>query len=263
MPVQGIKGTVTKIDRRFAGQRKDGTDYSLQKIKLRDATGEITCILDGREPANPDWLQSQVAITGKHGPKGWSGLKTKDDTYKDKSEFVLKVYSGAEIDWAPEGSAEAQEEDDGGLGPEKPAAGLTPGQRTLLAGLLANGISPEVARATVLKMQPAGAPKAPQAAPTAPAGGKPSPAPSGAPTGATAPARANGKHTPVHGATVGMCLKEAVSIVNSLGASPLTTIYYKEVHNIASQLIRVALSLEAGNLAPNLKEQADTDGGAS
>lgn len=55
---------------------------------------------------------------------------------------------------------------------------------------------------------------------------------------------------PVFGGTVGMCMKEACGIVNSIGTDPRTTEYYQQVKYIASNLIRTALDLEAGKLSP-------------
>ena len=56
-------------------------------------------------------------------------------------------------------------------------------------------------------------------------------------------------------ATVGMCLKEACSICGQLGTDPFSPEYYRQVHEIASDLIRVALHLEAGKLAPSAKDR--------
>lgn len=63
-------------------------------------------------------------------------------------------------------------------------------------------------------------------------------------------------HAPVYGGTVGMCLKESCNIVNQLGIDPFSPDYYKQVYEISSDLIRVALQLEAGKLAPSAKERA-------
>ena len=63
-------------------------------------------------------------------------------------------------------------------------------------------------------------------------------------------------HNPVFGGTVGMCLKEACAIVNALGTDPFSPDYYRQVHEIASDLIRVSLNLEAGKLSPSAKERA-------
>ena len=68
-------------------------------------------------------------------------------------------------------------------------------------------------------------------------------------------ARVTGGHAPVHGATVGMCLKEACSICGQIGTDPFSPEYYRQVHEIASDLIRVALHLEAGKLAPSAKDR--------
>jgi len=63
------------------------------------------------------------------------------------------------------------------------------------------------------------------------------------------------QHAPVFGATVGNCMKMAVDTVTSLGTDPFSPDFYRQTHQIASDLIRVAQMLEAGNLAPSAKKQ--------
>lgn len=74
-----------------------------------------------------------------------------------------------------------------------------------------------------------------------------------APAAAATPAAP--KHTPVFGATVGNCMKMAVDTVTAIGTDPFTPEFYRQTHQIASDLIRVALLLEAGNLAQSAKKQ--------
>ena len=83
------------------------------------------------------------------------------------------------------------------------------------------------------------------------------PAPAHAPASVTATAQpARASHAPVYGATVGNCLKLAVDTVLAIGTDPFSPEYYRQVHQISSDLIRVALLLEAGTLAPTSKSQA-------
>ena len=63
------------------------------------------------------------------------------------------------------------------------------------------------------------------------------------------------KHAPVFGATVGNCMKMAVDTVTAIGTDPFSPEFYRQTHQIASDLIRVAQMLEAGNLAPSAKKQ--------
>ena len=73
---------------------------------------------------------------------------------------------------------------------------------------------------------------------------------------APAPAPAAKQHAPVFGATVGNCMKMAVDTVTAIGTDPFSPEFYRQTHQIASDLIRVAQMLEAGNLAPSAKQQA-------
>jgi hypothetical protein len=63
------------------------------------------------------------------------------------------------------------------------------------------------------------------------------------------------KHAPVFGATVGNCMKMAVDTVTAIGTDPFSPEFYRQTHQIASDLIRVAQMLEAGNLAASAKKQ--------
>lgn len=84
------------------------------------------------------------------------------------------------------------------------------------------------------------------------------PAPAHAPASVTATAQpARASHAPVYGATVGNCLKLAVDTVSAIGTDPFSPEYYRQVHQISSDLIRVALLLEAGTLAPTSKSQRE------
>lgn len=89
---------------------------------------------------------------------------------------------------------------------------------------------------------------------------------SSTPPAASAPRGGNGTAAggAVHGMTVGMALNNAVRLITH-SAEPLTQEYLdspefsKEVHRIASDLIRVSGFLEAGRLAPSAKERADPE----
>ena len=83
------------------------------------------------------------------------------------------------------------------------------------------------------------------------------PAATPAPASVTATAQPRAGHAPVYGATVGNCLKLAVDTVSAIGTDPFSPEYYRQVHQISSDLIRVALLLEAGTLAPTSKSQRE------
>jgi hypothetical protein len=74
------------------------------------------------------------------------------------------------------------------------------------------------------------------------------------------PAPAPKPHAPVYGATVGMAINNACEILSSIGTDPFSPEFYKQLHQVASDIARVAQMIEAGNLAPTAKQRA---GGAS
>ncbi len=66
----------------------------------------------------------------------------------------------------------------------------------------------------------------------------------------------NGQLQPVAGQSVGMAIKEALTaLVPGNGARMNTTAFWFEVHQFASDVIRVSRQLEAGKLAPSVKER--------
>lgn len=67
----------------------------------------------------------------------------------------------------------------------------------------------------------------------------------------------NGTKQPVHGATVGMAMKEAITLAlrpDQFNSVPLVTTpeFWKRVHEHASAIIRLSNALEHGNLTPSL-----------
>jgi len=74
---------------------------------------------------------------------------------------------------------------------------------------------------------------------------------------ATTQGAAQGGKKPIHGATVGMAINQAIGIIQSalqheqvgLGNYYLTPAFGQDLHTLASDIIRVSTYLEAGNLA--------------
>jgi hypothetical protein len=59
----------------------------------------------------------------------------------------------------------------------------------------------------------------------------------------------------VHGATVGMAVKEASTYAIAIGMSPGDVAWATFIKDTASDLIRISLSLEAGHLSPKISER--------
>jgi hypothetical protein len=97
-----------------------------------------------------------------------------------------------------------------------------------------------------------------------PAGGMLAPAPQSAPAPApraasAGPGRSAGPSAPIHGATVGAAINQAIGIIRD--SHPQDSYYEspkfsKDLHVIASDIIRVALYLESGHLATPAKDRA-------
>lgn len=63
------------------------------------------------------------------------------------------------------------------------------------------------------------------------------------------------KHEPVHGATVGNCIKLGVEVIQNIGTDPMSSAFYEQVHFVASNLIKTSLLLENGRLAKNPEDK--------
>lgn len=135
MPVPCIKGTVKRVFDPVTGIAKSGTNkgkpYRFEKLVLTDGKEEITVTLSGREPFDKKLVGKPIYIVAYNGEHGWTGVKTKDDTWKDKdgeerTSRVLWVTSTAEITVGDPGAKQEEPEpddpsndDDGDLGPQK------------------------------------------------------------------------------------------------------------------------------------------------
>ena len=108
---------------------------------------------------------------------------------------------------------------------------------------------------------------------TAPQGGEPAsqpaqPAPEHQNPPLTAPAHQNAPqakpsvHQPVFGATAGMATVQAVGILKELGVDWTQPAAYKELHFIASNVARVSMMIERGELAETAKERQAAGGNA-
>ena len=66
------------------------------------------------------------------------------------------------------------------------------------------------------------------------------------------------KHEPVYGPTAGMAVNNAIAIMKNWDAvpDPNTPEFYRSLHFIASNIARVGIMIENGNLAPTAKEVA-------
>ncbi len=95
--ITAIRGRVTELYPPKTGENDNGK-WSFQNIKLKDETGEIQVKLKDR-PALPQSLKGKtIFIYSAKGDKGLSGLKAKDDTYRDKTSRIVWVTPSATIE---------------------------------------------------------------------------------------------------------------------------------------------------------------------
>jgi len=96
-PIPSVKGTVKKIYPRSAGTNEKGS-WSFQNFVLTGEGTEITVKMKDREELPKGFLNRLVYIVSNQGEKGMSGVKAKDDEYKEKTTRVIWVTPSASID---------------------------------------------------------------------------------------------------------------------------------------------------------------------
>jgi hypothetical protein len=126
-PVEAIHGQVTTIYNPRTGET-NGKPWSFQDMVLTDTQGnEIKCTLNNRDPLSLDWKGHSLVIMAVNGKNGWTGLKTKDDTYDNVTKRILWVTGSAIIEGEKPAGTEAPS-DELSPGIDSPTNYLPPAQ---------------------------------------------------------------------------------------------------------------------------------------
>lgn len=131
--VTATKGKLKAIFERNTGTNEHG-DWSIQNVILADGEVEMKVKVCDRDAAIPSaWKGKLIYLTSVNGEKGITGLKVKEDTYKDKTSKILSATKTAEIGLqdvseapAAPASPEAQTRPKGALQPKPSEAAPTP-----------------------------------------------------------------------------------------------------------------------------------------
>lgn len=231
--LEAVVGKLTKLFPRKSGTKAaDNTPWSIQNGELTDNTGAVIPVMfkDCGE-ISKDWQNHTVALLGKHGDKGLSGLYVFDDTYNDSTVRKLKL--------TPTGTLMSAQEFFQINGQAQP----TPGQ-------------PGPKQGTTSSPKPQGQPTTQQRPPQG----------QGQPRQQSGPPPKTGKPLP-HGQTVGMAMNNAAGFIRDHMAdyaraggwtSPKVYLesaaFPKDLWTVASAMLRVSAYLEKGNLAPKGEE---------
>lgn len=116
MPVISFKGTVKSVWQRRTGQ-KDGKPWAFQDITLTADGKELKATLVNRDLMEESMKSKVISLISCKGDHGWSGVKTKDNTYNGKTTRLLWVTGSAEIV-----EVEPVSDNDGGIDGEDPFA---------------------------------------------------------------------------------------------------------------------------------------------
>ena len=95
--IYAFKAVVKSMTKYFPAKEGDEKSQSFQIVTMKSGSDEIKAILRNRDPFPPALANQAVYFLAYHGDKGWSGLKAKDNTYKDTTERVLWVTRTAEV----------------------------------------------------------------------------------------------------------------------------------------------------------------------
>ncbi len=117
-PVFAFKGTVKTVLKYNTGENEHGK-WSFQSLVLVDPSGvEINAKLKDRDTFPANLKGKLVYFLSHQGDKGWSGVKTKDDTFKGNTTRILWITPTAEVVEAAqyESGGNSRQEAHGGAG---------------------------------------------------------------------------------------------------------------------------------------------------
>lgn len=223
-PLECLSGTIINVGKLDSGTNSFG-DWTMQKIDLRDQTGQITLVFSGRDELAAGWKGHHVTLRqGINNKDKPDGLEVEE--YKDKKRVKVKFCALLEAGGAAPGPAQ----------PPPTQQPPPPTQHVQQP--------PPTQQPPRQQQQPA-PPPTQQAEPTPPPAGQ--------------------KPQKVYfGQTIGMAMNNAVNLIRDshkdtgdeqFRAYLASSAFARDVHRIASDLLAVAGTLESGKLAPSPKER--------
>lgn len=96
-PVDSISGIIENVYERHTGKNSKGRHYSLQNAFVKDQTGKIKVLLDGRKEWPKSLEGKAVTVSAVRGSNGLEGVFAKDDNYKGNSSRIVKVTDVAKV----------------------------------------------------------------------------------------------------------------------------------------------------------------------
>jgi hypothetical protein len=238
LALDALTGTLVEVKPIEVKQKNDGTgQFTAQNFKLQDREGNW---MYGQALEYTDltpWLNHEVIFVSTLHQKRLTGVLVNDRAKKDNPSVVYKnidIRKSAVLH-TPETYAAVM-----GAAPSPPPA---------IAPQTNGGARPPV---------PAPAPAPRYAAPPPRAQPAPTPPPQVAPEAQWAtPPSPSPKPVP-NGQKVGMAVKEAITLVGNTH-TPEESEFWEDVFQYASEIIRVSMRLEEGELAPKIEAQAEDE----
>ena len=94
---EAFRGKIKKVYAANKGMNKNNKPYCLQKIVLTDGSKDMEIMLDGRDELSRTVEGSQLFAAAGRGERGLSGLKRKDNVWKEKTTPQVWIYDNAEL----------------------------------------------------------------------------------------------------------------------------------------------------------------------
>lgn len=201
---------------RKAGPVRVTVEHEAQESSKKKGSYYVTLKIDGQTRYYTP--ENQACMDFFNGTKGKTFTIIADGGGKGQEDSATIEYVGEQVSEAKPRTAAPANRPAAARGPAAPRRGPTPHNTTVPPG------HPQ--------HQPAAQPARPAAALQRP------------------PQQAS-----IHGATVGMCMKEALTVVNAMGIDPFSEDYVIRTWHLSSDLIRLAQALESGKLAPKLVDR--------
>lgn len=113
-PVLCFRGTCKSFGKYYAAdETTDPPKQAMQIATFTEGKESITVKFFNRDAIPAAWKGKTVWIMANHNKNGWTGVKAKDNTYKDETERILLVTKSAEVGLnAPDESGGEAPQDD-------------------------------------------------------------------------------------------------------------------------------------------------------
>lgn len=106
---EAFKGRLSKLYSLKRGN-KDGKDWTMQTGQITDGAKTIEIVFSNRDEIPRTYEGSEIYCVAGRGERGLSGLKRKENNYKNKVTPQVWVYDGADVSFNGQPAQQAQDQ---------------------------------------------------------------------------------------------------------------------------------------------------------